>query len=124
MDTGVRPASQLDSPSYDPQVPLLPSELCWLLDRSFAAEMQWHKGYTLIQTVFSFLPIHFLDAIHPDSVPYMVERDPERPMPLVTIVLKAAVTALMKSVDLAWKEMAKGKVYDVRNGALCMRELR
>lgn len=112
MDTGVILPAQLARPTYEPAAPLLPSELCWMLDRSFAAEMHWHTGHTLSQTVYTFLPLHDLDSIHPDTVP--LSPYPDRPAPLVTVVLRAAVTALMKSVDIAWRELARGRVYDVR----------
>ncbi|KZV60520.1 hypothetical protein PENSPDRAFT_671604, partial [Peniophora sp. CONT] len=115
MDTGVILPAQLERPTYNPTAPLLPSELCWLLDRSFAAEMQWHKGHTLSQTVYTFLPIYSLDAIHPETIPLTRERDPERPVPLVSVVLRAAVTALMKSVDVAWRKLAEGRVYDTED---------
>src|SRR5688572_23130815 len=41
------------------------------------------------------------------------QQDPIRPMGLITVVLRAAVQALLKCCDLTWRELAKGAIYDV-----------
>jgi hypothetical protein len=40
--------------------------------------------------------------------------DPDRPIELVTVVLRAAVQGLLKCCDMAWRELARGGAYDVR----------
>ncbi|KAG9318062.1 hypothetical protein JVU11DRAFT_126 [Chiua virens] len=76
--------------------------------------MQWHIGYTLSQTIYSFLHVHTLRDTDPELIP--AERvdqvDHRRPLGLVTIVLRAYVYALLKSCDLSWRELNKGNVYD------------
>ena len=44
--------------------------------------------------------------------------DPRRPMQLLTIVLRPAIFALLKSCDLAWREMSKKRVHDVSDRLL------
>jgi hypothetical protein len=39
MDSGVLAPANPDAPAFDPLAPLLPDEVCWLLDRSFACEV-------------------------------------------------------------------------------------
>lgn len=41
MDSGVAlPQTSTPSPTFDPMEPLLPSEICWILDRAFACEVR------------------------------------------------------------------------------------
>ncbi|KAG6375824.1 hypothetical protein JVT61DRAFT_2681 [Boletus reticuloceps] len=104
-------------PVFDPLEPLLPEEVCWMIDRSFACEMQWHTGYTLSQTIFSFLHVHALRETDPELIPadQIGEVDHTRPLELVTIVLRAYVYGLLKSCDLSWRELNKGNVYDAED---------
>lgn len=39
--------------------------------------------------------------------------DPKRPVQLLALVLKAAIYGLLKSCDLAWRELTKGYVNEV-----------
>jgi hypothetical protein len=78
--------------------------------------MEWHSGYTLSQTIYSFLYVHSLKEIDPDfafggSSP---RSDSLRPPELITVVLRAALLGLLKCCDLSWRELNKGNVYDVR----------
>ncbi|KZT54339.1 hypothetical protein CALCODRAFT_510818 [Calocera cornea HHB12733] len=99
MDSGFGNGNLADTTAFDVHSRLLPDEVCWLLDQTFAAEMAWHQGITLTQTVFTIL--------------YGVEaRDPGRPVQLINIVLAAGVLGMTKCVDLAWREFAKGCVYE------------
>lgn len=78
--------------------------------------MEWHAGNTLSQTVFTLLYVHHLADLHPDFIPLgSLNRDPARPPELVTVVLRAAVFGLLKSCDLAWRELSQNKVHDVRS---------
>ncbi|KAI6131168.1 Mak10 subunit, NatC N-terminal acetyltransferase-domain-containing protein [Pisolithus croceorrhizus] len=100
-------------PPFDPLVPLLPEEVCWIIDRAFSCEIAWHTGYTLSQTVFSFLYVHALPDIDPDTIsPHHHDPDRARPVELVSVVLRASVLGLLKCCDLAWRELVKGNVYD------------
>lgn len=122
-------------PVFDPLEPLLPEEVCWVIDRTFACEvnpqihvydapyswpvvpqMEWHSGYTLSQTIYSFLHVHALRETDPELIPadHVGNVDHSRPLELVTIVLRAYVYGLLKSCDLSWRELNKGNVYDVR----------
>jgi hypothetical protein len=59
--------------------------------------MEWHTGSTLSQTVYTFLYGHAIAEMHPDYL-LNFEEDPSRPIELVTVVLRAAALALMKSM--------------------------
>ncbi|KAG8217116.1 Mak10 subunit, NatC N-terminal acetyltransferase-domain-containing protein, partial [Butyriboletus roseoflavus] len=104
-------------PVFDPLEPLSPEEVCWVIDRSFACEMEWHIGYTLSQTIYSFLHVHALRETDPELTPadQVGEADHRRPLELVTIVLRAYVYGLLKSCDLSWRELNKGNVYDTED---------
>ena len=77
--------------------------------------MAWHSGNTLSQTVFTLLYIHELADLNPDTLPddWPKHPDSQRPLELVTVVLRAAVFGLLKSCDLAWRELSQKHVYDV-----------
>ncbi|OAX36010.1 Mak10-domain-containing protein [Rhizopogon vinicolor AM-OR11-026] len=104
-------------PSFNPLAPLTSEEVCWIIDRSFSCEMEWHSGYTLSQTIFSFLYVHSLKDIDPDLVPggSPPHADKQRPPELITVVLRAAVMGLLKCCDLTWRELNKGNVYDAED---------
>lgn len=78
--------------------------------------MEWHTGYTLPQTIYSFLYVHTLKETDPEMIPADLagEVDHGRPLELVTIVLRAYVYGLLKSCDFSWRELNKGNVHDVR----------
>lgn len=77
--------------------------------------MEWHVGNTLSQTVYTFLYVHNLEAINPDffSRIWSIKEDTDRPIELVTLVIRAAVSGLLKTCALAWVELSKSQVYDV-----------
>ncbi|KAI0046941.1 Mak10-domain-containing protein [Auriscalpium vulgare] len=116
MDSGMALDDE-QRPPFEPLAPLLPEELCYILDRMIACEMEWHAGFTLSQTVFTCLHVHHLEYISPDVVPLHVQlqEDPVRPLDLVTIVLRAAVAGMLKCCDFAWREMSKGRVQDTED---------
>lgn len=66
--------------------------------------MAWYQGVNLAQSVFTCL--YYL---HPDRL------DGPNVSPLVSVVLKAFLLAYCKSVDLAFKEFAKGHVQDMED---------
>ncbi|KAG6330036.1 hypothetical protein ID866_9056 [Astraeus odoratus] len=104
-------------PPFNPLAPLLPEEVCWIIDRTFACEMEWHTGYTLSQTVFSCLYVHALNDLDPDVVSREKLRDTDkaRPVELITVILKASILGLLKCCDLSWRELSKGNVYDAED---------
>ncbi|KAG1736921.1 Mak10 subunit, NatC N-terminal acetyltransferase-domain-containing protein [Suillus paluster] len=104
-------------PSFNPLAPLTPEEVCWIIDRSFSCEMEWHSGYTLSQTIFSFLYVHSLKDIDPDLIPggSPPPSDNLRPPELISVVLRAAVFGLLKCCDLSWRELNKGNVHDAED---------
>lgn len=133
MDSGMI-LEQQRRPPFDPLLPMLPQEVCWIMDRMFTCEvnrlakyiapyhfmylprqMEWHAGNSLSQTVYTLLYVHCLQDINPDFIPRRsrTSPDPYRPQELVTIVLRAAVFGLLKSCDLSWRELSKGRVQEV-----------
>lgn len=80
-----------------------------------ATQMEWHTGSTLSQTVHTLLYTHRLAEIDPDFLLQTPLNDgSEKPLGLVTIVLRAAVMAMLKCCDLSWRELSRGRLQDVR----------
>ncbi len=119
-------------PPFDPLAPLLPEEVCWILDRSFTCEvngpallyrtrfmyvsffqMEWHAGKTLSQSVFTILFVHHMPDINPEYLAPEEDEAPDRPRWLITVVLRAGMLGLLKCCDFAWRELSKNRVHDV-----------
>lgn len=133
MDSGLILDEEARMPQFNPHTPLLPEEVCYILDRVIACEvrpsitgypvthlsdlnkMEWHAGYTLPQTIYSCLYVHYLADIDPEVFPFQEPptQEPARPPELVTVVLRAAITALLKCCDLSWRELNRGRLHDV-----------
>ncbi|KIJ31808.1 hypothetical protein M422DRAFT_70791 [Sphaerobolus stellatus SS14] len=119
MDNGMaEPASP-----FNPNMPLLPEEVCWILDRAFAAEMAWHTGLMLSQTVFTLRYVHHLhgnisqprfkvDTETWLSTSHIGTEDTQRPPELVNLVLRAGMHGLIKCCDLAWRELYRQNLYE------------
>ncbi|GJJ11840.1 hypothetical protein Clacol_006078 [Clathrus columnatus] len=115
MDSGRLP----EAPPFDPNTSLLPEEVCWILDRTFAAELQWHNGFPLSQTVLTIRYVHYLmDISTPkfktshDNHRSTSKADPDRPPELVNLVLRAGIFGVVKSCDLVWRELAQNRVVE------------
>ncbi|KAF8328832.1 Mak10 subunit, NatC N-terminal acetyltransferase-domain-containing protein [Cantharellus anzutake] len=66
LDSGLAKSPEAVSPTpFDPFVALTSEELCWLIDRTFAAEMTWHQGRALSQTIYTILYVHYLQDLEP-----------------------------------------------------------
>ncbi|KAK0492210.1 Mak10 subunit, NatC N-terminal acetyltransferase-domain-containing protein [Armillaria luteobubalina] len=103
-------------PAFDPLMPLLPEEVCWIIDRSFSYEMEWHAGNLLSNTVFTLVYVHELGAIDPDVVPYQpLTGDPERPVELLSVVLRTFVFGYLKCCGLAWDCLNRGSLQDTED---------
>ncbi|TFK45527.1 hypothetical protein OE88DRAFT_1784499, partial [Heliocybe sulcata] len=111
MDSGMIPEAA-ERPEFQPLTPLLPEEVCWVMDRILACEMEWHAGNALAQTVFTVLYVHHLNEIDMDFVmdAESFDRDPDRPLELITMVIRSAVMGMLKCCDLAWRELSKNRV--------------
>ncbi|PPQ78350.1 hypothetical protein CVT25_011633 [Psilocybe cyanescens] len=115
LDSGLVVQEQL-RPPFNPLTPLLPEEVCWILDKALAFESEFHAGNFLAHTVHTLLYVHHLRDIDPDVlVPSTSETDPSRPIELVTVVLRSAVQGLLKCCDLTWRELARGGMYDTED---------
>ena len=78
--------------------------------------MEFHAGNVLAHTVYTLLYMHHLDDISPEVVMRyhpLFKYDRHRPLELITIVLRTAVQALLKCVDLSWRELARGGMHEV-----------
>jgi len=87
-------------------------------------KMEWHAGYTLPQTIYSCLYVHYLADIDPEVVPFQEPQHQEsaRPLELVTVVLNAGIKGLLKSCDFAWRELNRGTLHDVSTASrICAR---
>ncbi|KAH9483568.1 N-alpha-acetyltransferase 35, NatC auxiliary subunit [Psilocybe cubensis] len=115
LDSGLVVQEQL-RPPFDPLKPLLPEEVCWILDKALAFELEFHAGNFLAHTVHTLLYVHHIRDIDPDVlVRNTANVDPARPIELITIVLRSAVQGLLKCCDLTWRELARGGMYDVQD---------
>ncbi|KAG5721407.1 N-alpha-acetyltransferase, 35 NatC auxiliary subunit [Termitomyces sp. T112] len=116
LDSGLILENQT-TPLFDPNAPLLPQELCWIMDRAFAYEMEWHFGNPLCHSVFTLLYIHALSGIDPEFVdPHaLTSFGPSRPPELVYYVLRSWVMGLLKCCDLSWRELSKGCVQEMED---------
>ncbi|KAF8259877.1 Mak10 subunit, NatC N-terminal acetyltransferase-domain-containing protein [Lactarius quietus] len=117
MDSGLILDDEAERVAFSPLTPLLPEEVCYVLDRTIACEMEWHAGYTLPQTIYTCLYVHHLTDINPDMIPQQQQQqqDPARPLELVTIVVRAAIRGFLKCCDLAWRELGKGRLHDTED---------
>ena len=142
MDSGAITASEAQQPAFDPLTPLLPGEVCWILDRTVACEvtdmrvlrslmffmlteyiycytyvqMQWHVGNALAQTMYTCLYMHYLPMINPDFLKYRSIAktfDKQRPLELISLVIRSGVLGVVKCCDLVYRELVKGNVHDV-----------
>ncbi|KAJ7778820.1 Mak10 subunit, NatC N-terminal acetyltransferase-domain-containing protein [Mycena maculata] len=114
LDSGM--AGDADQrPPFDIWAPLLPQEICWIIDRSFSHEMLWHAGNTLAHTVFTCLYALVLSEMHPEDMPYRLNNDALRPPELIPVVLRASICGLLKCCDLSWRELSKGHVHDTED---------
>ncbi|KAJ3997460.1 Mak10 subunit, NatC N-terminal acetyltransferase-domain-containing protein [Lentinula boryana] len=116
LDTGMQ-LEAVERPEFDPLNPLLPEEICWIIDRSMAYETEWHASNQLAHTVFTLLYVHCLNDVDPDILPIlsMIDLDPSRPLELITLVLRAYTSGLLKSCNLAWNELCKGPLLDAED---------
>jgi hypothetical protein len=59
LDSGVVIDDEDKRPPFDALTPLLPEEICWILDRSFAYEVNWDRLLfinVLAQNLYSTIP--------------------------------------------------------------------
>ncbi|KAG8746150.1 hypothetical protein FRC10_006016 [Ceratobasidium sp. 414] len=121
MDSALVPpgVTPPEVPFTDPNAPLLAEEICWVLDRTMSAEMGWHSGYALSQTLYTSLYMHQIAPVSPhDVVPQYFpswKYDPSRPIALVSIVMQAGLMAIVKTCDMVWRELSKGYVFDLED---------
>ncbi|KAJ7184549.1 Mak10 subunit, NatC N-terminal acetyltransferase-domain-containing protein [Mycena filopes] len=114
LDSGMAGDAE-ERPPFDFWAPLLPQEICWIIDRSFSCEMLWHAGNTLAHTVFTCLYALVVSELHPDLMPYDLPNDALRPPELIPAVLRASICGMLKCCDLSWRELCKGHVYDTED---------
>ncbi|KAF8602722.1 Mak10-domain-containing protein [Ceratobasidium sp. AG-I] len=121
MDSALVPpgVTPPEVPFTDPHTPLLAEEVCWILDRTMSAEMGWHSGYALSQTLYTSLYMHQITPVsQQDNIPPYFpswKYDPSRPIALVSIVLQAGLMAIVKTCDMVWRELNKGYVFDLED---------
>lgn len=115
MDSGLIFDDEVERLVFSPLTPLLPEEVCYVLDRTIACEMEWHAGYTLPQTIYTCLYVHHLTDINPEVISHQLQRDPDRPLELITVVIRAAIMGFLKCCDIVWRELSKGKLHDTED---------
>ena len=63
MDSGAPLPSGEQQPNFDPLTPLLPEEVCWILDRAMACEVNADDGLSRTSRVCSSLYLVPIDAL-------------------------------------------------------------
>ncbi|KAF8643573.1 hypothetical protein AX16_008961 [Volvariella volvacea WC 439] len=118
LDPGLILDEEKNRPPFNPMTPLLPEEICWIIDRACAYEMEWLKGNHLPHTLFTLLYVHHLPQFDPiilDPITISYNQDPARPTGLVTVVLRSAILSLLKSCDLVWRQLNRSGVQDAED---------
>ncbi|KAG9035394.1 hypothetical protein FRB95_011414 [Tulasnella sp. JGI-2019a] len=102
---------------YDAQTPLTPEEIAWIFDRSMAAEMGWHEGKFMSQTIHTVQYVHDLYAMASvPSTPLQSEDDMRRrPRILIPTILRPLVIGMLKCCDLTWRQLLQRFVYDAED---------
>lgn len=121
MDSGISPVPEhliadcdrlpkggTNNTSFDPQAELSAEEVCWIMDRLSSAEIEWHKGASLSQTIYTCRYIHCLALLSANAS----QAAGQEPNLLVIKVLRSYLIALIKSIGLVWDEVAKGNIAD------------
>ena len=78
--------------------------------------MLWHTGYSLSQSIYTCRFIHHLSTLNPAFFSANKDYGGDRPAELATVVIRAATLGLIKSCDLVYRELSKGRVIDVSGG--------
>ncbi|KIY48168.1 hypothetical protein FISHEDRAFT_59008 [Fistulina hepatica ATCC 64428] len=112
LDSGI-PTNDGTFECFDPRALLLPEELVWIIDRSFAYETEWHFGGILAHTVLTLNYVHQIFDLDLDLM--SISSDPERPRELVGVVLKAFVVGLLKTCDYTWRTLQHGDMIDTED---------
>ncbi|KAF2397061.1 Mak10-domain-containing protein [Trichodelitschia bisporula] len=103
MDTGCLAPGEALIDDYDVCRELRPEEVIGIMDQLLCAEMAWHGGYPLSQTVLSSHYIYRLLPLQPVHIHKIVFHDLRIPEPktntIVHLVLRAYCLALVKSCD-------------------------
>lgn len=81
--------------------------------------MLWHAGSALSQSIYTCLYVHEIGPgrlWNGSKIPsaLLPPYEPHQITALVNIVLRAAVYGLLKTCDIAWRELTKGHVLEVR----------
>ncbi|GAC93921.1 hypothetical protein PHSY_001489 [Pseudozyma hubeiensis SY62] len=120
--------SQVSLEDFDPFKPLTVPDVLWIMDRLLACEAAWHRGSALSQTLYTCLYFHAIKSLshkHPRFQPLSAFRDgtgkipaeastsaaasttsDHPPLQLVYKVLRAFLLGTVKTIDIAWSELA------------------
>ncbi|KAG8853375.1 hypothetical protein FRB96_008165 [Tulasnella sp. 330] len=125
MDNGMKGELSVQATGYlkksadefNVQTPLLSEEMAWIFDRAIAAEMGWHEGKFMSQTIHTLQYVHDLYSMASVStLPPQSEEDMrKRPRILIATVLRPLVIGMLKSCDLTWRQLLQRFVYDAED---------
>ncbi|KAG8888829.1 hypothetical protein FRB98_006725 [Tulasnella sp. 332] len=109
--------SKKSADEFNVQTPLLSEEMAWIFDRAIAAEMGWHEGKFMSQTIHTLQYVHDLYSMASVStLPPQSEEDMrKRPRILIATVLRPLVIGMLKSCDLTWRQLLQRFVYDAED---------
>ncbi|KAG8967268.1 hypothetical protein FRC05_002114 [Tulasnella sp. 425] len=115
MDNGVTLSndSKSETPPFDPQAALTPEEISWVLDRAIAAEMDWHLGKFMANSIHTLQYVHSLPSMSNPITEIQPEEDLRtKPRELIATVLRPCVLGFLKTCDLVWRQLTQGLIYD------------
>ncbi|KAK4052992.1 N-alpha-acetyltransferase, non-catalitic subunit [Microbotryomycetes sp. JL221] len=97
-----RPHEQI-LPPFDPTMPLLPTEVVWIMSQLWTREATFHDGHPLPWTVLTckYLRPTALEALTATAIHSTMHA-----------VLKSLLVATIKTTEIIWQELAKGQVYE------------
>ena len=116
MDSGYSlPDQDAILENFDPLDYSSPEEILWIMDELLCAEMTWHDGYPLSQTLLASLHLHNLlssDLLPLDSLVFRSLKSKPPSLPIVTEVLRAYCLALVKCCDHVILEVTSEHFYE------------
>ncbi|KAF8319438.1 Mak10-domain-containing protein [Clavulina sp. PMI_390] len=101
-----------ETASFNVYSHLTPEEVCWIMDRTICAEMGWHEGRSLSQTIYTCLYVHEFASLDPVIWRMNQPLGHSQPAPLVTSVLRSWIVGLVKCCHMAWREFSQRHVFE------------
>ncbi|MCJ1477340.1 hypothetical protein MMC13_006011 [Lambiella insularis] len=115
MDSGYLAPGDTLGDDYDVLCELLPEEVVGIMDQLLCAEVAWHTGHHISQTLFSSLYIDRLLWPEPktlDQACFQRDGTPPHDNQMLHLVLRAYCLALIKACDLVHRTIISETYYE------------